>query len=119
MPGIRRAATISLLAAPSFGRLRAMPSPYAPLATLLANQPLGTATVTLTLAEIEVVLGRAVPVSAWARGWWLGTKDKGRPRPWVAAGWRVTQVSMRQVPPTVTFARASADSTGSLLAPLR
>lgn len=89
-----------------------MPSSYAPLAAYLMGLPPGTMTVTLTLAEIEQVLGHPLPRGAWARGWWQSTQGYGRPRPWVAAGWRVTQVSMRQAPPTVTFMRVSADSTG-------
>ncbi len=63
-----------------------MPSSYVPLAALLTSQPPATLTVTLTLAEIEQVIGRALPAAAWTRGWWQSTKDKGRPRPWVAAG---------------------------------
>jgi hypothetical protein len=93
-----------------------MPSPYAPLATFLANQPLETTTVTLSLTEIEQVLGRPLPAGAWTRGWWQSTKDKGRPRPWLVAGWRVAEASMRQVPPLVTFARLPTDSTAELTA---
>jgi hypothetical protein len=82
-----------------------MISSYAPLATFLTNQPPERTTVTLTLAEVEQVLGRALPVGAWARGWWRGTHDGERPRPWVAVGWQVAAVAMRIAMPTVTFAR--------------
>jgi hypothetical protein len=88
-----------------------MPSPYAPLATLLANQPPETTTVTLTLPEIEAVLGRALPAGAWARGWWHGTRYGERPHPWAAVGWQAVAMAMGQVPPTVTFARVPSDST--------
>jgi hypothetical protein len=84
-----------------------MPSPYAPLATFLTSQPATTTTVTLTLDEIAQLLGHTLPAGAWARGWWQRPRESGRLRPWVAAGWRVTRVAMRQVAPTITFARVA------------
>jgi hypothetical protein len=68
-----------------------MPISYQPLADFLAAQPPATATVTLTIAEVEALVGTPLPVSAWARTWW-STARQGRTageRPWVAVGWRV------------------------------
>jgi hypothetical protein len=85
---------------------REAPPKYAPLAMLLEERaPATTPSVTLQLAEIECRIGRPLPAGAWARGWWQSTHGSGRPRPWVAAGWRVVGVAMRTVPPSVTFAR--------------
>jgi hypothetical protein len=93
-----------------------MASPYVPLAAFLASQP-STTTVTLTLAEVEHRIGRALPAGAWARGWWQGRGEQGRLRSWLAVGWRVSGVAMRVVPPTVTFARVAAAATTEPFAP--
>jgi hypothetical protein len=63
--------------------------------------------VTLTLPEIEQVIGQTLPAAASTQTWWWGKQDRARPRPWVQAGWRVADVAMRVMPPTVTFARVA------------
>ncbi len=85
-----------------------MPSPYQRLADYLAAQPPETVELTLTIAEVEAMVGAPLPVSAWSGRWW-SNKPYGRweVRPWVTAGWRVAHLSMRTVTPTVTFARVS------------
>jgi hypothetical protein len=89
--------------------LTAMPSPYAPLAAYLADQPASTPTVTLTLAAIEQVIGQSLPAGASTQMWWTARRGWDRqPRPWVAAGWRVAGVVMRMATPSVTFARVTA-----------
>jgi hypothetical protein len=86
-----------------------MPSSYQPLVDYLAGRPPSTPTVTLTLPEIEQVLGRALPAGASTHAWWTAPRGWDRqPRPWLVAGWRVAGVAMRTVPPTVTFARVAA-----------
>jgi hypothetical protein len=86
-----------------------MVSPYQPLADYLAAQPAATATITLTIAEVEAVVGAPLPAAVWTRTWW----SKARPgrqreaRPWLTAGWRVARLSLRTATPTVTFARLS------------
>jgi hypothetical protein len=82
------------------------PEKYAPLAAFLTAQPPTAPTVTLTLPEVEQLLGRPLPAGAWARTWWQG--QKGRGRPWLAAGWRVAGTAMRLATPTVTFVRVVA-----------
>ena len=79
------------------------PRKYDPLATYLAALP--SAEVTLTLGEIEAIIGAPLPASAWLRTWWANTLAFGQGRAWLSVGWRVARASMRTVPPTVTFAR--------------
>ena len=62
---------------PEGGEARMQPLPrrlraedYRPLADYLAAQPAATTTVTLTLAEIEALLGKRLPLSARSHGWW-------------------------------------------------
>ncbi len=88
-----------------------MPSSYTPLAAYLAAQPPMTLTVTLTLEEIEQVLGKVLPAVARTRGWWKASGRWGQPRPWRALGWEVSATELRTVPPRITFARVSVDST--------
>ena len=90
-----------------------MPSPYQPLADYLAAQPPATMRITLTLPEVEAVVGSALPASAWTQMWWSNARPGhwAEVRPWVAAGWRVSGTAMRSAPPTVTFARVRPDST--------
>lgn len=58
-----------------------MPSSSTPLAAYRAAQPPTTLTVTLTLEEIEQVLGMTLPPVARTRGWWKSSGRWGQPRP--------------------------------------
>jgi hypothetical protein len=91
-----------------------MPSRYQPLADYLVGQPARTVQVTLTLAEIEALLGVPLPPSAWRADWWSNTPTL-RYNPWLSVGWRVTGRSFRLAVPTVTFTRVGA--TGEPAAP--
>ena len=88
---------------------RATPSKYEPLRRYLAAVPSETKAVTLSLAEIEGLLGSPLPASAWATTFWLGSPRlwvaAPQARAWLAAGWRVTSHALRAVPPVVTFER--------------
>jgi len=90
---------------------RDAPPKYAPLAAYLTELAPTTMSVTLTLAEIERLIGDALPAAAWARSWWQIRQERGQPRPWRVAGWHVSGVSMRVAPSSVTFARVAADAT--------
>ncbi len=84
-------------------------SKYAPLAVYLAALPAETTTVTLTLTEIEAILGDDLPERAGTGAFWVG----GRSRPhtvWLAAGWRVARVAMRVAAPTIAFTRMPRDT---------
>lgn len=84
-----------------------MPRPFDSLVDALAVQPPETATVTLTLVEIEALLGRPLPAGAWARQYW---RNRSHDRSWLrTAGWRVSGFDRHGL--VVTFARATPDST--------
>jgi hypothetical protein len=89
------------------GRMTDLPASqrYAPLAAFLTALPPETTMVTVTLEEIEQMIGRPLPRAAATRTWWQIRHDRERLRPWVVAGWRVVHTAMRIVPPTVTFVR--------------
>jgi hypothetical protein len=83
---------------------------YAPLAAYLAAQPGDR--VMLTFAELEAILGAALPPSARTPPWWANTRlASAQGRAWLGAGWRVARVDLRDEPPAVTFARGRPDST--------
>src|SRR5215211_2272314 len=96
-----------------------MPTSYQPLVDFLSRQPPETTTVTLTLAEVEGLLGVPLPEGAWTRLWWLAGGPPGVVRPWVAVGWRVTRTSLQTTPTTVTFARRAVDRMHTPFARLR
>jgi hypothetical protein len=84
---------------------------YAPLGAFLAALPPETATVTLTLSEIETILGEPLPGAAATRMWWSNSRHRRAEMVWVAVGWRVQRAEMRRVMPTITFARAASGDT--------
>jgi len=88
------------------------PLKYDPLRAYLAAQ--AGDTVTLTVAEIETILGTSLPASAWNGVFWAnaahGWDASSQARAWLDAGWRVTGRNFRIAYPAVTFSRA--DSTG-------
>ena len=78
---------------------------YQPLADYLAAQPAAVTSLTLTVAEIEVIIGAPLLVSARARQWWTNLWSESQSRAWREAGWRVTGRAFRATPPTITFGR--------------
>ena len=81
-----------------------MPAKYAPLASYLAAQ--SNDRVTLTLAEIEMIIGMPLPWGARQRDWWQSTPWRTALRPAVhAAGWRIVLDSFWGREPVVTFVR--------------
>ena len=92
----------------------AKPRKYQPLTDYLAGQPAATTTVTLTLAEIEGLIWRSLPASAYLRTWWH-TRSTPLTRHVTVIGWQVERVDLRRR--VVTFVRtaAAADSSTSLL----
>ncbi len=86
------------------------PRKYAPLAAYLAEHTEDQ--VTLTLAEVEQIIGAALPSSASARGWWSNSAGLHHARAWRAVGWRVAAVNLGVR--TVTFVRLPGDSPASL-----
>ena len=86
-----------------------MPAKYDPLARYLAAQPGDR--VTLTLTEIEAIVGVLLPRSAWRPIFW-GNQPRwnSAARSWRSVGWRVVKRTYH--PPTwvITFVRDGADS---------
>ena len=84
---------------------------YQPLGDYLAAQPGDAVTVTLTLPEIERLVGQELPLSAHVPHWWMHDAARGQGRAWLRVGWRVTHAQVRRVPSAITFARVLAAST--------
>ena len=86
-----------------------MPTRYQPLGDYLAALSPETTTLTLTLLEIEALLGAPLPASARGRQWWVNQwSESSQARVWRRAGWRVAGHALRAVPPAVTFERLPA-----------
>ncbi len=84
-----------------------MPPKYAPLVHYLAAQP--SERVTLTLPEMEAIIGSPFPAGARRRDWWHDTTGRTVLRPVVsAAGWQVVLDSFWGRHPAVTFVRDGA-----------
>lgn len=79
---------------------------YAPLATFLENRPTDANSVTLTFQEIEKILGKELPRSAFEyRAWWANDPTKPQSAAWLDEGWRTTWLSMSDR--RLTFVRTS------------
>ena len=86
------------------------PSKYQPLGDYLAAQPATVGSLTLTLPEVEAILGQPLPRQAGTAMWWRNTPQFRHARIWMHAGWYVTVRALRTTPRTITFER-DADST--------
>jgi len=78
-------------------------SKYLPLSERLARETADTWRA--TLAEIEAVLGSALPKAAQQNAWWTGA-EKPHHRAWLDHGWRVE--ALDRAGGLVTFRRAAA-----------
>jgi hypothetical protein len=83
---------------------------YAPLWSFFRAQPPEATSVTLTLAELEAIVGGPLPAGAYTHRsvFWSNAAGRGQTWPWRAAGWWVTRPQaqpggVRQW--TVTFTR--------------
>jgi hypothetical protein len=72
--------------------------------------------VTLTLGEVEQIIGTSLPASARQASFW-GNRRRGLSddRPWVQAGWWMVRTALHARPPAVHFARVVPDSPHSLI----
>lgn len=67
---------------------------YAPLAEFLSSQTEDSCT--LTLAEIERIIGRRLPRSARVHpAWWGNDKSHAQARAWMGEGWRARPATRR------------------------
>ena len=65
--------------------------------------------VTLTLGEIEQIIGAPLPRSATKSAFWSNTPEQAALPPWRAAGWRVRRTQLSGDPPLVTSVRQALD----------
>ena len=83
---------------------RAGLSKYDPLTRYLVG--LAADEVTLTFAEIERIIGTALPPSARGPSFWSNRRyGVFRIQPWVRVGWQMAHADLRGEPPAVTFVR--------------
>ena len=83
-------------------------SSYAPLGAHLAQQS-DTETLTLTFQDLEAILQRPLPRSAYKhRAWWANTDTHTQALVWLTAGWKVDEADLEAL--TVTFTRTQSVS---------
>jgi len=79
---------------------------YAPLAAYLEALPLDIPSVTLKFQQIEGILNKELPRSAFEyRAWWSNDPMKPQSAAWLDEGWRTTSVSMTEG--RLTFVRSN------------
>jgi hypothetical protein len=75
-------------------------SKYDPLGEWLTNAPAHTRETTLSLRQIEILLGFRLPNSAKRhRAWWANpssAEDHPYARSWLATGWKVDTVNLSE-----------------------
>ena len=62
---------------------------YIRLAAYLAKQPQEIELVTMTIPELEDILGETLPDTARFPSWWRNDPRKMHSRAWLTAGWEV------------------------------
>jgi hypothetical protein len=82
---------------------RTGPRKYDPLTAYLAA--FAGNEVTLTLVEVEQIIGAPLPRSAVKAAFWSNTPHQVALPPWVEAGWRMRRTHLSDDPPAVTFVR--------------
>jgi hypothetical protein len=65
---------------------------YIRLAAYLAGQPRTVDRLTMTLEEIEDIVGADLPASARFPSWWRNDDRKMHSRAWLTAGWEVEEM---------------------------
>jgi hypothetical protein len=85
---------------------RVGPRKYDPLVAYLAG--LAVNEVTLTLPEIERIVGALLPPSAYQPSYWTRSPRSLVARPWRRAGWLVVRWDLHASPPAVHFARVTS-----------
>lgn len=76
---------------------------YIRLAAHLASQPSEVRRITLTVPEIEEIVGEELPDNARFPSWWRNDGKKMHSRAWLTAGWKVDAVGERS---RIEFVRA-------------
>ena len=84
---------------------RSRSSSYAALGEYLAGQRKNM--LTLKFSEIESVLSRPLPASAYRhRAWWANTESHSQAATWLQRGWRASDLDLEKE--TVTFTRSAS-----------
>ena len=78
---------------------------YIRLAAYLAGQPDEVKRLTMTLGQVEDIIGARLPANARFPSWWRNDGRRMHSRAWLAAGWEVS--AMRSGDATILFARRS------------
>jgi hypothetical protein len=76
---------------------------YIRLAAYLAGQPDDVTTLSMTLGQIEEIIGARLPANARFPSWWRNDARRMHSRAWLAAGWEVRE--MRSGASQVLFSR--------------
>ncbi|HET7482763.1 MAG TPA: hypothetical protein VFK89_07875 [Actinomycetota bacterium] len=66
---------------------------YIRLAAHLASQPAEIERITLSLPEIEAIVGETLPPNARFPSWWKNDDRKMHSRAWLTAGWQVDAIA--------------------------
>ncbi len=66
---------------------------YIRLAAHLADQPRSVTSISMTLKEIEALLGGGLPTIARFPSWWKNDPRRMHSRAWLTAGWRVREMT--------------------------
>ncbi len=79
---------------------------YIRLAAFFAGQPPGVDRLSLTLSEIEGLVGQPLPGNARFPSWWRNDSHKMHSRAWLTAGWEVE--GMDQEGASIIFVRSES-----------
>jgi hypothetical protein len=80
---------------------------YIRLAAHLAGQGPEVRRLTMSVPDIEKVVGEELPASSRFPSWWRNDRRRMHSRAWLTAGWEVE--GMTGSPPEVVFVRRSED----------
>lgn len=70
---------------------------YIRLAAFLAAQDRDVDRIVMSVAEIEEIVGAALPAGARFPSWWRNDEHRVHSRAWLSAGWRVEMRGPGQV----------------------
>ena len=62
------------------------------MAAFLADQPPDVHELTMTLTEIEELIGETLPSNARFPSWWRNDQHRMHSRAWLTAGWQVVEM---------------------------
>jgi hypothetical protein len=69
---------------------------YIQLAAYLAARPSSMDEITMTLSEIEELIGETLPGNARFPSWWRNDEHRMHSRAWLTAGWKVGDMNGKE-----------------------